>query len=273
MLYLHGGGYIGTSPNMYTLFAARLARATRCEIFVADYRLAPEFPYPAALHDALDVLAAHVAMHKAVLELALRDVEMGVVELDQIRHVLTLEARKKTAKELAAQGLSTRQIAAVTGTSQRTIARDIAEPDGSKSEPSGSKSVPGGAPEEPSADIDPDAKAEITDLANKFREQTATHTNRLAQAQKDFHRAARRLALQSSLCREERVALARGKRAGIPGADFGEANVGTVLDVVASAADRGGRWRLGDRRRFPSRTRRRSRFRRRARERRRPRGR
>ena len=58
MLYLHGGGYIGTSPNMYTLFAARLARATRCEIFVADYRLAPEFPYPAALHDALDVLAA-----------------------------------------------------------------------------------------------------------------------------------------------------------------------------------------------------------------------
>jgi acetyl esterase/lipase len=58
ILYLHGGGYIGTSPNMYTAFGGHLARATRCEIFIADYRLAPEFPYPAALDDALDVLAA-----------------------------------------------------------------------------------------------------------------------------------------------------------------------------------------------------------------------
>ena len=58
MLYLHGGGYIGTSPNMYSLFIARLARATHCEIFVADYRLAPEFPYPAALDDALAILDA-----------------------------------------------------------------------------------------------------------------------------------------------------------------------------------------------------------------------
>jgi acetyl esterase/lipase len=58
MLYLHGGGYIGTSPTMYALFAARMARAARCEIFVADYRLAPEFPYPAPLDDALAVLRA-----------------------------------------------------------------------------------------------------------------------------------------------------------------------------------------------------------------------
>src|SRR5262249_40008375 len=58
MLYLHGGGYIGTSPRMYTLFAAHLARATRCDVFVADYRLAPAFPYPAGLDDALAVLAA-----------------------------------------------------------------------------------------------------------------------------------------------------------------------------------------------------------------------
>jgi acetyl esterase/lipase len=58
MLYLHGGGYIGTSPNMYALFIARLARATKCEVFVADYRLAPEFPYPAPIEDALAVLTA-----------------------------------------------------------------------------------------------------------------------------------------------------------------------------------------------------------------------
>ena len=53
MVYLHGGGYIGTSPTMYALFMAHLARVTGCEVFAADYRLAPEFPYPAATNDIL----------------------------------------------------------------------------------------------------------------------------------------------------------------------------------------------------------------------------
>ena len=55
ILYLHGGGYIGTSPTMYAAFVGALAAGTGCEIFVADYRLAPEFPYPAGLEDALAV--------------------------------------------------------------------------------------------------------------------------------------------------------------------------------------------------------------------------
>ena len=49
ILYLHGGGYIGTSPTMYAYFTAYLCRETRCAVFVADYRLAPEFPFPAGL--------------------------------------------------------------------------------------------------------------------------------------------------------------------------------------------------------------------------------
>ena len=52
MLYLHGGGYIGTSPNMYAFFTAQVCRQTGCAVFVADYRLAPEFPYPAGAEDA-----------------------------------------------------------------------------------------------------------------------------------------------------------------------------------------------------------------------------
>ncbi len=56
IVYLHGGGYIGTSPRMYALFMAHLARVTHCEIFVADYRLAPEFPFPAAADDIVSVV-------------------------------------------------------------------------------------------------------------------------------------------------------------------------------------------------------------------------
>jgi monoterpene epsilon-lactone hydrolase len=58
VLYLHGGGYIGTSPRMYAAFTSWLAHFTGCEIFVADYRLAPEFPFPAGLEDAALVLEA-----------------------------------------------------------------------------------------------------------------------------------------------------------------------------------------------------------------------
>src|SRR5580700_6169283 len=52
ILYLHGGGYIGTSPTMYAFFTARVCKETDCATFVADYRLAPEFPYPAGAEDA-----------------------------------------------------------------------------------------------------------------------------------------------------------------------------------------------------------------------------
>ncbi len=56
--YFHGGGYIGTSPTMYAAFNAYLARQTGCEVFTADYRLAPEFPFPAGLDDAIAVTEA-----------------------------------------------------------------------------------------------------------------------------------------------------------------------------------------------------------------------
>lgn len=56
ILYLHGGGYVGTSPAMYGFFVGQLARATGCQVFVADYRMAPEFPFPAGLDDAVHVL-------------------------------------------------------------------------------------------------------------------------------------------------------------------------------------------------------------------------
>jgi epsilon-lactone hydrolase len=60
-LYLHGGGYIGTSPRMYAAFTAWICRQTRCEVFVADYRLAPEFPFPAGLEDIILVIEALLA--------------------------------------------------------------------------------------------------------------------------------------------------------------------------------------------------------------------
>lgn len=52
ILYLHGGGYVIGSPQIYTRFVGHLARAAGCRVLNVDYRLAPEHPHPAAVEDA-----------------------------------------------------------------------------------------------------------------------------------------------------------------------------------------------------------------------------
>lgn len=52
-LYLHGGAYCVGSPRTHRAITGTLARRSGRPVFVPDYRLAPEFPLPAALDDAL----------------------------------------------------------------------------------------------------------------------------------------------------------------------------------------------------------------------------
>ncbi|WP_280263579.1 alpha/beta hydrolase [Nocardia wallacei] len=52
VLYLHGGGYAVGSIATHRSLAAHLAREIGCPVYLPDYRLAPEHPYPAALDDA-----------------------------------------------------------------------------------------------------------------------------------------------------------------------------------------------------------------------------
>jgi acetyl esterase/lipase len=53
VLYLHGGAYRAGSPSNYRHFTWRIATATCAAVLILDYRLAPEFPFPAALDDAV----------------------------------------------------------------------------------------------------------------------------------------------------------------------------------------------------------------------------
>jgi len=61
ILYFHGGGYILGGLKAQKGMSCRLALATGCEVIQPDYRLAPEFPCPAAVHDA-------VAAYRALLD-------------------------------------------------------------------------------------------------------------------------------------------------------------------------------------------------------------
>jgi acetyl esterase/lipase len=53
VLYLHGGAFVMGSAASYRSRATRMAYRCRAELFVPDYRLAPEHPFPAALEDAV----------------------------------------------------------------------------------------------------------------------------------------------------------------------------------------------------------------------------
>jgi monoterpene epsilon-lactone hydrolase len=52
ILFLHGGGLVLGSAFGYRSLAGALALACGRSVLIADYRLAPEHPYPAALDDA-----------------------------------------------------------------------------------------------------------------------------------------------------------------------------------------------------------------------------
>ena len=52
VLFLHGGGYIGGSPEEKIWFAERLIAMEECVVVSPDYSLAPYRPYPAAVEDA-----------------------------------------------------------------------------------------------------------------------------------------------------------------------------------------------------------------------------
>lgn len=52
VLFLHGGGYVMGSAQAYANFAGHFAQRLQAAVFVADYRLGPEHPFPAAVHDA-----------------------------------------------------------------------------------------------------------------------------------------------------------------------------------------------------------------------------
>ena len=53
ILYIHGGGFVSCSAATHRPITSALARRAKTAVFSANYRLAPEHPFPAAIEDVV----------------------------------------------------------------------------------------------------------------------------------------------------------------------------------------------------------------------------
>ncbi|MFM1856143.1 MAG: hypothetical protein RLZ83_1452 [Pseudomonadota bacterium] len=72
---IHGGGFVRGHAERDTQLCAWLADAVGCQVMDIDYRLAPEHPFPTALHECFDVVRW---AHKHAGELGLRHDRIAV---------------------------------------------------------------------------------------------------------------------------------------------------------------------------------------------------
>jgi acetyl esterase len=76
IVYFHGGGWVIGDLDSHDSFCRMLAVVSQCIVVSVGYRLAPEFPFPAGLDDAL---AAYEWVQRSTAELGHRDGQVGVM--------------------------------------------------------------------------------------------------------------------------------------------------------------------------------------------------
>lgn len=122
ILYLHGGAFCVGGPKAFRSLTSRLAEAARLPVWVPDYRLAPEHPYPAGV---LDALAAWRALRATGVE-ADRIVVAGDSAGGSLALALTLRLRALGEKPA---GL------ALVSPVVDLLAEDVRSPEGARGDP------------------------------------------------------------------------------------------------------------------------------------------
>ncbi|KIW46633.1 uncharacterized protein PV06_02293 [Exophiala oligosperma] len=77
MIYYHGGGWVLGNINTENTVCTNICSRSRYVVVTTDYRLAPEHPWPAAVHDSWETVLWVFGRGKSALSLDLSNVAIG----------------------------------------------------------------------------------------------------------------------------------------------------------------------------------------------------
>ena len=76
LMYFHGGGWTIGDLDTHDVVCRQLALGARCAVFSVDYRLGPEYPFPAAVEDCL-AATRYVQQHAEELRVDGKRIAVG----------------------------------------------------------------------------------------------------------------------------------------------------------------------------------------------------
>lgn len=105
IFFIHGGGFMYGSIEEYDMAVKKLAKVTEKIVIALDYRLAPEYPYPAALNDVSAVFEWIIQNLNIIGGKGKKITVMGDSAGANLATVLTLKARDEGNDHILCQVL------------------------------------------------------------------------------------------------------------------------------------------------------------------------
>ncbi|MEH6444857.1 MAG: alpha/beta hydrolase [Oceanospirillaceae bacterium] len=96
ILYAHGGGWYLGGLNSHDSFCADIAKKCQVNVISVDYRLAPEYPFPAGLNDCYSV-------YQALIQQGITPLLMGDSAGANLMAALTLRCQANKLAQASAQ--------------------------------------------------------------------------------------------------------------------------------------------------------------------------